>query len=88
MGSDGVFLLSVLIEIHLQSISPGPVRTNIFPPSIWEKFKDTKILNPEDVSAAILFALGQPVHVQVFSLEKIKKGRFFDIRHYRCKRLY
>lgn len=48
----------------MQSVSPGAVRTEILGDAILEVLKD-RILNPEDISAGVLFVLSTPPHVQV-----------------------
>lgn len=49
-----------------QSISPGAVRTEIVAAEIFEQMKYA--LNAEDVSQAVLYALGTPPHVQISEL--------------------
>lgn len=54
-----------------KSISPGAVKTEIFGPDTPElqaMLKDFPILQSEDVSAAVLYVLGTPPHVQVHEL--------------------
>lgn len=50
-----------------QSISPGVVKTEIFTPDMTAFLKDP-MLNSEDISAAVLYVLGTPPHVQVHDL--------------------
>lgn len=45
-----------------QSISPGLVRTEMFSEDMLSMHK---VLEPEDVSNAVIYALGTPPHVQV-----------------------
>lgn len=49
----------------MQSISPGATRTEIFTQDILDKFPGLPLLQAEDVSAAVMYALGTPPHVQV-----------------------
>ncbi|CAD7084850.1 unnamed protein product [Hermetia illucens] len=52
-------------KIKVTSISPGPVDTEIFPGAI-NMIKDkVKILDPEDISESIIYALSTKPHVQV-----------------------
>lgn len=51
----------------VQSISPGVVKTEIFTPEMVEFLQDP-MLNSEDISAAVLYVLGTPPHVQVHDL--------------------
>lgn len=55
----------------MQSISPGNVRTEIYPPEQMEVVKDAPYLEPKDVSNAVLYAIGTPPHVQVNSFFSI-----------------
>uniref|UniRef100_A0A182PN71 Dehydrogenase n=1 Tax=Anopheles epiroticus TaxID=199890 RepID=A0A182PN71_9DIPT len=50
-------------RVKVTSISPGIVRTEMIPEG--DQFKDTPMLEAEDVVGAILYALGTPSHVQV-----------------------
>lgn len=52
----------------LQSISPGVVATEIFTPELKESMADMAILNSEDISQAIIYALGTPPHVQIHEI--------------------
>lgn len=49
---------------RLQSISPGVTETEILPGG----YNSLPMLQPEDVSAGIMYALGTPPHVQVHQL--------------------
>ncbi|KAL5290833.1 DHRS11.2 family protein [Megaselia abdita] len=63
-------------KIKVTSISPGLVNTEI----LEEKFKEMmadKILQPEDIAEAILYALGTPPHVQVHELTIRPVGEVF-----------
>lgn len=51
-----------------QSVSPGVVKTEIFGPGVINQMDQIPHLNPEDVSAAVLYILGTPSHVQVHDL--------------------
>lgn len=54
-----------------KSISPGAVRTEIMGPETPElqaMLKDFPILQSDDISAAVLYVLGTPPHVQVHEL--------------------
>ncbi|XP_017850893.1 farnesol dehydrogenase-like [Drosophila busckii] len=51
-------------QIKVTSISPGLVNTDLVPPA----FKSLPMLQPEDVAAAIMYALATPTHVQVHEL--------------------
>ncbi|XP_017475546.1 PREDICTED: farnesol dehydrogenase-like, partial [Rhagoletis zephyria] len=51
-------------KIKVTSVSPGFVDTEIVP----DTFQSDCMLNPEDISAGILYALGTPPHVQVHEL--------------------
>lgn len=53
---------------YMQSISPGAVRTEIAPAAAFDEMAKFGILNAEDVSQAVLFALGTPPHVQIAEL--------------------
>jgi len=58
-------------KIKITSISPGAVRTEIMgpdTPELAEMLKDFPILQSEDISAAVLYVLGTPPHVQVHEL--------------------
>ncbi|XP_037050742.1 farnesol dehydrogenase-like [Bradysia coprophila] len=54
-------------KVKITSISPGSVKTEIFPVTE-EMLKVFPILQPEDVSGAVLYVLGTPPHVQVHEL--------------------
>lgn len=58
---------SSLITLFPQSISPGAVKTEIFLPEQVEALKQHSIpmLESEDVSQAVLYAIATPAHVQV-----------------------
>lgn len=60
----------------LQSISPGLVDTEIIPPGFLETSK-WSALQPEDISEAVLFALGTPPHVQIHELTIKPVGELF-----------
>lgn len=51
----------------IQSISPGVTRTEIFYDEQLSEFEKNKVpfLEVEDISNAVLYALGTPPHVQV-----------------------
>lgn len=53
-----------------QSISPGAVKTDIFPEEVKKLMKEGEsvTLNPEDVSNAIVFCISTPPHVQIHEL--------------------
>lgn len=59
----------------MQSISPGAVNTEILPPEIMANVA-SRALNPEDISEAVLFALGTPPHVQIHELTIKPIGEF------------
>lgn len=48
----------------VKSLSPGAVRTEIFGEAMLDVLKD-RMLNPEDISAGVLYLLSTPPHVQV-----------------------
>lgn len=50
--------------MSLQSISPGVTRTEILPGD----YNILPMLQPEDIAAGIMYALGTPPHVQVHQL--------------------
>ncbi len=55
--------------IYFQSVSPALVTTEMTTKNGAEKlFKNTPALKPEDISQAILYALGTPEHVQVHEI--------------------
>ncbi|XP_055843420.1 farnesol dehydrogenase-like [Episyrphus balteatus] len=54
-------------KIKTTSISPGLVRTEIGTKVFFDLFGDV-ILNPEDVSQAILYAISTPPHVQIHEI--------------------
>lgn len=54
-----------IIFFFAKSISPGVVKTEIFTPDMVEFLKDP-MLNAEDVSSAVMYALSTPPHVQVY----------------------
>lgn len=56
-----------MIYYSPQSISPGSVNTDMYTPSMLDECKDA-ILQPADVSAAVMFVLSTPEHVQVHDL--------------------
>ncbi|XP_034490228.1 farnesol dehydrogenase [Drosophila innubila] len=60
-------------QIKVTSISPGITDTEILPPD----FKTLPLLQPEDISAGILYALGTPPHVQVHELTIKPIGELF-----------
>lgn len=49
---------------RLQSICPGVTETDILP----EGYNTLPMLQPEDISAGIMYALATPPHVQVHQL--------------------
>lgn len=53
----------IYILFETQSISPGLVKTEMVPEE-WSRM-DIPMLNPGDVSAAVIYVLGTPPHVQV-----------------------
>lgn len=53
----------------LQSISPGATKTEAFTKDVLDKFPGLPLLQSEDVSAALMYALGTPPHVQVYNAE-------------------
>ncbi|KAL5292268.1 DHRS11.2 family protein [Megaselia abdita] len=57
-------------DIKITSISPGAVKTDIFPEEVKNLMKDGDcvVLNPEDVSNAIVFCISTPPHVQIHEL--------------------
>lgn len=61
--------------MFLQSISPGTVKTDIFQSEDIELLSELKLLRPEDVAGALLYALGTPPHVQV--------NRFYFYEYYK-----
>lgn len=54
----------------MQSISPGAVETEIFGSESLEQMKavDMDFLKSEDISNAVLYALGTPPHVQIHEM--------------------
>uniref|UniRef100_A0A182NLZ9 Dehydrogenase n=1 Tax=Anopheles dirus TaxID=7168 RepID=A0A182NLZ9_9DIPT len=50
-------------KVKVTSISPGIVRTEMVPEG--DQFKDTPMLEAEDIAGAVLYALGTPPHLQV-----------------------
>lgn len=52
---------------YLQSISPGAVKTEIFTEPQLNAFEENNfpLLNPSDISNAVLYVLGTPPHMQV-----------------------
>lgn len=64
-----IFVLIFHFVHTLQSISPGAVRTEIFKPEVLPLLKDVPMLDPFDVSQAVLYAIATPPHVQVMSTE-------------------
>ncbi|XP_055715430.1 farnesol dehydrogenase-like [Phlebotomus papatasi] len=74
------FAVTAITEIHRQefirskhhikvtSVSPGAVKTEIFPEDILEKLGKIPFLEPEDVSHSVLHILGTPPHVQIHEL--------------------
>ncbi|XP_055843412.1 farnesol dehydrogenase-like [Episyrphus balteatus] len=59
-------LRSIGSKIKTTSISPGGVRTEILPKEAYEN--NSTVLEAEDVSQAVLFAISTPKHVQVLEL--------------------
>lgn len=55
----------LLIGTFFKSISPGVVKTEIIPDEILATMPDMPMLAAEDISAAVLYVLGTPPHVQV-----------------------
>ncbi|CAD7079051.1 unnamed protein product [Hermetia illucens] len=55
-------------KVKVTSISPGAVETEIVPNMAAYRKAGMSLLYPEDVSNAILYALGTPPHVQVHEL--------------------
>lgn len=55
-------------RIKITSISPGATKTEIFTQEILDRFPGLPLLQSEDVSAAVMYALGTPPHVQVHEL--------------------
>lgn len=55
-------------KVKVTSISPGVVETEIFQPEQLDLIKTMPHLNSEDISAAVLYVLGTPPHVQVHEL--------------------
>lgn len=58
-----------------QSISPGLVKTEIFDDDVYEAMKVH--LRAEDVSNAVLYALGTPANVQITELTLKAVGEQF-----------
>lgn len=57
-------------KIFFQSISPGVVNTDIFEQGFQQLLDPSAhILNPEDVSQSIMFALATPPHVQIHEIK-------------------
>lgn len=57
----------IIFVIMQQSISPGSVLTEMYTPDMVSECKGN-ILRPEDVSAAVMYVLGTPEHVQIHDL--------------------
>ncbi|XP_055715520.1 farnesol dehydrogenase-like [Phlebotomus papatasi] len=55
-------------HIKVTSVSPGAVKTEIFPEDYLENFGEFPLLQPEDVSQSVLHVLGTPPHVQIHEL--------------------
>ncbi|KAM7347360.1 farnesol dehydrogenase-like isoform 1-T2 [Cochliomyia hominivorax] len=55
-------------KIKVTSISPGLVRTNIFPDQAWDIIKDLQLLEPSDVADAVIYCLKTPPHVEISEL--------------------
>jgi len=55
-------------KTKITSVSPGGVRTEIIPKEMFELQPDFPVLESEDISAAVLYVLGTPPHVQVHEL--------------------
>ncbi|XP_055695276.1 farnesol dehydrogenase-like [Lutzomyia longipalpis] len=74
------FAVTAITEIHRQefirskhhikvtSVSPGAVKTEIFPQEMLEKYPDFPFLESEDISQSVLHVLGTPPHVQIHEL--------------------
>ncbi|KAM7347362.1 farnesol dehydrogenase-like isoform 2-T5 [Cochliomyia hominivorax] len=60
--------LSKNANIKITSISPGLVRTNIFPDQAWDIIKDLQLLEPSDVADAVIYCLKTPPHVEISEL--------------------
>ncbi|KAM7347379.1 farnesol dehydrogenase-like [Cochliomyia hominivorax] len=60
-------------KIKITSVSPGLVDTEIVP----DRYKALKILNPEDISAGVMYCLSTPPHVQVHELTIKPLGEVF-----------
>lgn len=61
--------INIYFILPTKSISPGMVRTEILSKEMFDMAEQyTGVLLPEDVSAAVLFALGTPPHVQIAEL--------------------
>ena len=57
---------------NFQSVSPGVVETEIFLPEHLELIKNAQLpmLKSEDISQAVLYAIGTPPHVQVWIVDE------------------
>ncbi|XP_055843419.1 farnesol dehydrogenase-like [Episyrphus balteatus] len=63
-------------KIKTTSISPGLVRTEIAPKIFFDSFEE-KVLNPEDISQAVLYAISTPPHVQIHEITIKPVGEHF-----------
>jgi len=61
-------LIQLGTNIKITSVSPGNVRTEIYAPEEREVMESYPYLNPEDISNAVLYALGTKPHVQIHEI--------------------
>ncbi|XP_053677163.1 farnesol dehydrogenase-like [Anopheles nili] len=62
-------------KIKVTSVSPGVVQTEIA--DVLQLPKEAPLLNPEDISGAVLYAIGTPPHVQVHEITIKPLGEVF-----------